>query len=73
MLRFVVKMTDYAPLAGGGEDAIVELVTVDVEVPELERVLKGNPRSLIRAQLLGAENLSESHFAAIKQGATEEK
>jgi hypothetical protein len=63
MLRFVVKVTDYAPFAGGGEDPIVELVTVDVEVPELERVLNGNPRNLIRAQLLGIEKLTESHFA----------
>jgi hypothetical protein len=64
MLRFVVKMTDYAPVAGGGEDAIVELVTVDVEVPQLERVLRGDPQNLIRAQLLGIDKLSESHFFA---------
>ena len=71
MIRFVVKAIDYAPCAGAGEDPIVELVTVDCEVPDLERLLQGNPRNMVRASLLGVEMLTVSHFATLKPGAAE--
>ena len=57
MLRFIVKVMDFAPCAGAGEPEIVTFKTLDVEVPELERLIEGNPRNLVRTELIGVEKL----------------